>query len=131
MVKQFEVILLQVLLWLKQWDSTVFGSEVRSTSDEVLSALKRHSSSSQNKKFSDSNHLRRDRGSKWNKENYRHSNDSGHKPDNVDSNLNGVQELLNKKSRPIGPPEQKVCIFMLHNSYPTSLWHLEPNLLNL
>ncbi|KAF2591607.1 hypothetical protein F2Q70_00037978 [Brassica cretica] len=34
---------LEVLLWLKQWDASVFGSEIRSTTDEVLSALKRHS----------------------------------------------------------------------------------------
>ncbi|XP_062210694.1 uncharacterized protein LOC133912120 [Phragmites australis] len=45
----------EVLLWLKQWDSCVFGSHIRSTSDDVLSALRRHSSTIQknasNKKF--------------------------------------------------------------------------------
>ncbi|KAG9446182.1 hypothetical protein H6P81_012310 [Aristolochia fimbriata] len=44
----------EVLLWLKQWDSCVFGSQIRATADNVLSALRRHSSFSQNQKFSDS-----------------------------------------------------------------------------
>uniref|UniRef100_A0A453IFK5 Uncharacterized protein n=1 Tax=Aegilops tauschii subsp. strangulata TaxID=200361 RepID=A0A453IFK5_AEGTS len=33
----------EVLLWLKQWDSCVFGSHIRGTSDDTLSALRRHS----------------------------------------------------------------------------------------
>ncbi|WVZ56370.1 hypothetical protein U9M48_006915 [Paspalum notatum var. saurae] len=37
----------EVLLWLKQWDSCVFGSHIRATGDEVLSALRRHSSTIQ------------------------------------------------------------------------------------
>ncbi|ONI20120.1 hypothetical protein PRUPE_3G316000 [Prunus persica] len=44
----------EVLLWLKQWDPCVFGSEIKSTSDDVLSALRRHSSITQHKKLSDS-----------------------------------------------------------------------------
>jgi hypothetical protein len=43
---------MQVLLWLKQWDSLVFGSHVRTTSDDVLSALRMHSSVPQSSKFS-------------------------------------------------------------------------------
>ncbi|XP_078429313.1 P-loop containing nucleoside triphosphate hydrolases superfamily protein [Wolffia australiana] len=39
-----------VLLWLKQWDSCVFGSHIRATSDGVLSALRRHSTVAQHKK---------------------------------------------------------------------------------
>ena len=39
--------LVQVLLWLKQWDSCVFGSHIRATCDDVLSALRRHSSTIQ------------------------------------------------------------------------------------
>lgn len=42
---------MQVLLWLKQWDSLVFGSYVRATSDDVLSALRMHSSVTQSSKF--------------------------------------------------------------------------------
>ncbi|KAJ4813859.1 Chromosome transmission fidelity protein 18-like protein [Rhynchospora pubera] len=41
----------EVLLWLKQWDSLVFGSQVRTTSDDVLSALRIHSSVTQTSKF--------------------------------------------------------------------------------
>ncbi|CAL4930272.1 unnamed protein product [Urochloa decumbens] len=37
----------EVLLWLKQWDSCVFGSHIRATCDDVLSALRRHSSTIQ------------------------------------------------------------------------------------
>ncbi|XP_068662997.1 uncharacterized protein [Aristolochia californica] len=44
----------EVLLWLKQWDSCVFGSQIRSTADDVLSALRRHSSFPQNQKFTGS-----------------------------------------------------------------------------
>ncbi|CAL4921905.1 unnamed protein product [Urochloa decumbens] len=39
--------LAKVLLWLKQWDSCVFGSHIRATCDDVLSALRRHSSTIQ------------------------------------------------------------------------------------
>ncbi|KAJ1696053.1 hypothetical protein LUZ63_004565 [Rhynchospora breviuscula] len=41
----------EVLLWLKQWDSLVFGSQVRTTSDDVLSALRIHSSVTHTSKF--------------------------------------------------------------------------------
>lgn len=105
------VTLLQVLLWLKQWDSCVFGSEVRSTSNEVLSALRRHLSVGQNQKFSNSNFLRKNRGPRWNKENFRLSNDFEKKStdfDQINSNSKVVQDLWNKKSRSTGPPEQKV-----------------------
>jgi chromosome transmission fidelity protein 18 len=94
---------LQVLLWLKQWDSCVFGSEIRSTSDEVLSALKRHSSINQHQKLSDSKFPRNNRGSRWNNEKFKHFNGMNH--ENNDSKR--VQELPNK-SRSTGQPEQKV-----------------------
>ncbi|XP_024931217.3 uncharacterized protein LOC107422579 isoform X2 [Ziziphus jujuba] len=94
----------EVLLWLKQWDSCVYGSEVRSTPDDVLSALRRHSSISQHRKSLDSNFPRKNRGSRWNKEDFSHSNALDHK----DSGAKGVQDLWNKKSRSTGPPEQKV-----------------------
>ncbi|CAL9095761.1 unnamed protein product [Musa acuminata var. zebrina] len=41
----------EVLLWLKQWDSSVFGSQIRATEDEVLSALRLHSSVVQHRRF--------------------------------------------------------------------------------
>lgn len=98
--------MLQVLLWLKQWDSCVFGSEIRNTSDEVLSALRRHSSIAQHQKHSDSNFLRKNRGPRWRNERFENSNNLDHE----NSNSKGIQDLWNKKSRLTGPPEQKVVI---------------------
>ncbi|MBA0857319.1 hypothetical protein Goshw_010571 [Gossypium schwendimanii] len=95
----------EVLLWLKQWDSCVFGSEIRSTSDEVLSALRRHSST-QHKKSFDSDFSRKNRGHRWINGNNNHI-------DNVDhgtNNLKGMQDFWNKNSRLTGPPEQKILL---------------------
>ncbi|CAL0303132.1 unnamed protein product [Lupinus luteus] len=95
----------EVLLWLKQWDSNVFGSEIRSTSDDVLSALKRHSSISQNQKPFDSKFPRINRGSKWSSDKYRNArsvDDSG--------NSKSIQDTWNTKSRGTGPPEQKILL---------------------
>ncbi|XP_021290987.1 chromosome transmission fidelity protein 18 homolog isoform X1 [Herrania umbratica] len=95
----------EVLLWLKQWDSCVFGSEIRSTSDEVLSALRRHSSTQHQKTF-DSNFSRKSRGHRWSSGSYRPINNV----DQRNNNLKGMQELWNKKSRLTGPPEQKILL---------------------
>ncbi|KAB2064953.1 hypothetical protein ES319_A09G056300v1 [Gossypium barbadense] len=95
----------EVLLWLKQWDSCVFGSEIRSTSDEVLSALRRHSST-QHKKSFDMDFSRKNRGHRWINGNNNHI-------DNVDhgtNNLKGMQDFWNKNSRLTGPPEQKILL---------------------
>ncbi|KAK7279105.1 hypothetical protein RJT34_24149 [Clitoria ternatea] len=91
----------EVLLWLKQWDSIVFGSEIRSTSDEVLSALKRHSSVSHNQKSFNPN-----RGSKWSGGN-RYTNARS-----IDENSNSksIQDVLNTRSKNMSPPEQKVLL---------------------
>ncbi|KAM6544710.1 hypothetical protein CsatB_025446 [Cannabis sativa] len=96
----------EVLLWLKQWDSCVYGSEVRSTSTEVLSALRRHSSVGQHHKFSGSNSSRNNKGSRWNKENFKQSDDS----ENKNANSVAAQDLWNKKTRCTGPPEQKILL---------------------
>ncbi|KAK0607817.1 hypothetical protein LWI29_021036 [Acer saccharum] len=96
----------EVLLWLKQWDSRVFGSEIRTTSDEVLSALKRHSSIVQHQKSNNSNLPRNNWGHKWSNGNFRHSNNS----ENEHSNSKGIQDLWNKKTRLTGPPEQKILL---------------------
>ncbi|PRQ35872.1 putative ATPase, AAA-type, core, P-loop containing nucleoside triphosphate hydrolase [Rosa chinensis] len=95
----------EVLLWLKQWDSCVFGSEIRSTSDEVLSALKRHSSITQHQKLSESKFPRSNRGSRWNNEKIKHFNGMNHE----NTNSKSVQELSNN-SRSTGPPEQKILL---------------------
>ncbi|XVF38043.1 hypothetical protein REPUB_Repub20aG0063800 [Reevesia pubescens] len=94
----------EVLLWLKQWDSCVFGSEIRSTSDEVLSALRRHSSTQHQKSFDSK--FSRNRGHRWSKGSYRPINNMDHGT----NNLKGMQDLWNKRSRVTGPPEQKILL---------------------
>ncbi|KAI3511528.1 hypothetical protein L1887_18682 [Cichorium endivia] len=84
----------EVLLWLKQWDSSVFGSELKSTTDDVLSALKRHSTVSQHKKVTSKNSFG------WNKESASNSETFGEHN----------QEHHNKKSKDPGPPEQKILL---------------------
>ncbi|CAN1146914.1 Chromosome transmission fidelity protein 18 homolog [Linum perenne] len=95
----------EVLLWLKQWDSSVFGSEIISTSDEVLSALRRHSTVSQHQKVSDTAFTRKTRGYKWANGNGRRYDRSS---DFENDNSKQPQDVVNKKTRPSGPPEQKV-----------------------
>ncbi|XP_023767316.1 uncharacterized protein LOC111915909 [Lactuca sativa] len=90
----------EVLLWLKQWDTSVFGSELKSTTDDVLSALKRHSTVSQHKKVSSKNL------NGWNKDST--SNNETFREDKYDHH--GMQELHNKKIKDSGPPEQKILL---------------------
>ncbi|XP_014511030.1 chromosome transmission fidelity protein 18 homolog isoform X2 [Vigna radiata var. radiata] len=96
----------EVLLWLKQWDSVVFGSEIRSTSDDVLSALKRHSSIVHHQKPLNSKFPRKNGGSKW-------SNGGGY-VNSVSMDDGGssksIQDAWSTKSRNIGPPEQKILL---------------------
>ncbi|WJZ85664.1 hypothetical protein VitviT2T_005185 [Vitis vinifera] len=99
----------EVLLWLKQWDSRVFGSEIRSTMEEVLSALRRHSSIAQHQRPSGMSFLRKNKGQRLSDGNSRYSNNL----DQENGNLKGLQELWNKKSKGTGPPEQKVCCYTL------------------
>ncbi|KAM2991742.1 hypothetical protein FF2_044061 [Malus domestica] len=93
----------EVLLWLKQWDPCVFGSEIRSTSDEVLSALRRHSSITQHHKHFDSKVSRNSRG--WNNEKNMHFKDMN----DESANSKSIPELWNK-SRSTSPPEQKILL---------------------
>ncbi|CAN1790029.1 Chromosome transmission fidelity protein 18 homolog [Linum perenne] len=97
----------EVLLWLKQWDSSVFGSEIISTSDEVLSALRRHSTVSQHQKVSDTAFTRKTRGYKWANGNGRRYDRSS---DFENDNSKQPQDVVNKKTRPSGPPEQKILL---------------------
>ncbi|KAH1229062.1 Chromosome transmission fidelity protein 18 [Glycine max] len=96
----------EVLLWLKQWDSIVFGSEIRSTSDDVLSALKRHSSIVHNQKPLNSKFPRMSRGPRWSNgrryKNSRSMDESG--------SSKSIQDIWNAKSRNIGPPEPKILL---------------------
>lgn len=99
------VVLGQVLLWLKQWDSRVFRSEICSTSEEVLSALKRHSTVVQNKKPVVSKFQRMSGGPKWSNDRYRHSKSM----DEI-STPKSFQDISNRKAKHTGPPEHKVII---------------------
>ncbi|CAN8295694.1 unnamed protein product [Cochlearia groenlandica] len=95
----------EVLLWLKQWDASVFGSEIRSTTDEVLSALKRHSTTSHHQK-SDSAFTRKNKFNRWNKE----SNTYPKNSDLSSSNTTDDHDSWNKKPKLTGPPEQKILL---------------------
>lgn len=93
----------QVFLWLKQWDFSVFGSELKTTTDDVLSALKRHTTVSQQKKVSNRN------SSGWNKD-FKSNSGTFKEHNHFDKenyNSHGDQQLHNK-SKETGPPEQKV-----------------------
>ncbi|XP_071720190.1 uncharacterized protein [Rutidosis leptorrhynchoides] len=96
----------EVLLWLKQWDSSIFGSELKSTTDDVLSALKRHSSVSQFKKVSSKSSFGRNKDFVSRNETFGEHNHFD--KDKYDSH--GTQELHNKKNKDSGPPEQKILL---------------------
>ncbi|KAL3726756.1 hypothetical protein ACJRO7_031624 [Eucalyptus globulus] len=96
----------EVLLWLKQWDSCVFGSEIRSTTDEVLLALRRHFIHSQQRKYSGLNTVKSSRWKRWTKESFEDPHKSGHK----DAEVKGTSDTCSKSSRLTGPPEQKVLL---------------------
>ncbi|MED6218397.1 hypothetical protein PIB30_026360 [Stylosanthes scabra] len=104
----------EVLLWLKQWDSVVFGSEIRSTSDDVLSALKRHSSVAHNHRHSsvaqnqrpfNSKFSRINRGNKWSSGRYKNSRSM-----DESGNSKGNEDILNTRTTNVGPPEQKILL---------------------
>ncbi|KAL5702496.1 hypothetical protein ACHQM5_027709 [Ranunculus cassubicifolius] len=96
----------EVLLWLKQWDSSVFGSDIRSTDKDVLSALKRHSSVTPQRKVSDTSFTSKTRRAPFTSFNPSHSNNFTR-----DSSIaEGISGLWNKKSGDIGPPENKVLL---------------------
>ncbi|XP_010241140.1 PREDICTED: chromosome transmission fidelity protein 18 homolog [Nelumbo nucifera] len=96
----------EVLLWLKQWDSCVFGSEIRSTTDDVLSALRRHSSRTQQKKPSNMVPNGKNKGFHLSNRTFKHLNHL----EGENTNLEDIREFWNKKSRFNGPPEQKVLL---------------------
>ncbi|TYK17396.1 chromosome transmission fidelity protein 18-like protein [Cucumis melo var. makuwa] len=95
-----------VLLWLKQWDSCVFGSEIRTTSDEVLSSLRRHSSMAQHHKLSSLSSTRKNKFPGWKAGNFRDSTFS----DNQKVTTEGIQDKWSKKSRLPSPPEHKILL---------------------
>lgn len=99
----------EVLLWLKQWDSCVFGSDIRTTTDEVLSSLRRHSTVSQHQKSARRSFSRNNRGPTLSKENFEVNNGLGLE----NNDTKGIQESWNKKTKgpgPAGPPERKILL---------------------
>uniref|UniRef100_A0A1D1XQK4 Chromosome transmission fidelity protein 18 homolog n=1 Tax=Anthurium amnicola TaxID=1678845 RepID=A0A1D1XQK4_9ARAE len=96
----------EVLLWLKQWDSSVFGSQIRATSDDVLAALRRHSSMTQHQKTFDNNSVFGKKLTPLNDQLFKQPKDADHKNDN----LKDTSELWTKKSKAINTPEQKVLL---------------------
>lgn len=89
-------------MWLKQWDSCVFGVEIKSTTDDVLSSLKRHSSVIQHPR-------RSSRSSFGNTREPSIDNERAHNDLHTENNdSNGIKDLWDKKHRQGGPPEQKV-----------------------
>uniref|UniRef100_A0A803LZB0 AAA+ ATPase domain-containing protein n=1 Tax=Chenopodium quinoa TaxID=63459 RepID=A0A803LZB0_CHEQI len=94
----------EVLSWLKQWDAAVFGNGIRNTEDEVLSALRRHSSLPLHQKHSSASFPGKSRGPKYpgkytvTSSNFEHENN---RPKVVDN----VQNTRQNSSR---TPDQKV-----------------------
>lgn len=117
MAKVLNCLLLQVLLWLKQWDSCVFGSEIKSTTDDVLSSLKRHTSVAQHQKVSNRGYFGKNRESRFREEKFKAHNNL----DQGNNDSNNIQELWNKKHKVSGPPEQKVSCNICLKQHPFGL----------
>lgn len=94
----------QVLLWLKQWDSCVFGSQIRTTTDDVLSALRRHSSAIHQQKFANNKFFAKNIGASVKSQNLNSSKVGGREA----SYSKGINNLWAKKSMVSNSPEQKV-----------------------
>ncbi|NP_001339270.1 uncharacterized protein [Zea mays] len=92
----------EVLLWLKQWDSIVFGSHIRATGDDVLSALRRHSSTIQ-KNASNRNFFSKSKGGPV-------ASQDGTPLNAQSSNPEGLGGSFSKKSSVDNAPEQKVLL---------------------
>ncbi|KAJ0984088.1 hypothetical protein J5N97_002444 [Dioscorea zingiberensis] len=96
----------EVLLWLKQWDSCVFGSQIRATADDVLTALHRHSSISQHENLSENKSFNRNRRVPFVNQSLKHSNVM----DREDVNRKDISDAWNRKFIINQPPEQKVLL---------------------
>ncbi|XLR47347.1 hypothetical protein S83_032007, partial [Arachis hypogaea] len=72
------------------------------TSDDVLFALKRHSSVAQTQRPFNSKFSRTNRGAKWSSGRYKNSRSM-----DESSNSQGIEDILNTRTTNVGPPEQK------------------------
>ncbi|KAG8372753.1 hypothetical protein BUALT_Bualt12G0099600 [Buddleja alternifolia] len=107
----------EVLLWLKQWDSCVFGSDIKSTTEDVLSALRRHSSGSQHPKQSTKSYSGTNRGTRSNyfgsnrETRFSRDNLRAHNELDKGSNISHVTpEIWDKRQKGFGHPEQKILL---------------------
>uniref|UniRef100_A0A453IFN9 AAA+ ATPase domain-containing protein n=1 Tax=Aegilops tauschii subsp. strangulata TaxID=200361 RepID=A0A453IFN9_AEGTS len=94
----------EVLLWLKQWDSCVFGSHIRGTSDDTLSALRRHSCTIQ-KNSSSRSFFSKSRGAYVMGQDNMPQNTPG-------SNSEDLKSTFHKKPSVDNAPEQKVVLLL-------------------
>ncbi|XP_051118376.1 uncharacterized protein LOC127242740 isoform X2 [Andrographis paniculata] len=98
--------LTRVLLWLKQWDSCVYGSEIKSTADDVLFALRQHSSGSQHSRQFKKNYFGNNIDTKFSRGIMKGEDESG-KENDISQ---GIQERWHKEQKNHGPPEQKILL---------------------
>ncbi|XP_026387947.1 chromosome transmission fidelity protein 18 homolog [Papaver somniferum] len=96
----------EVLLWLKQWDSCVFGSEIRSTTDDVLTALRRHSTLAHHQKLSGTNPNGKNRTPYSTNKSYKRPDSSYGEEQNIKS----IQESWNNRLTVTSPPDHKVLL---------------------
>ncbi|KAL2923389.1 Chromosome transmission fidelity protein 18-like protein [Bienertia sinuspersici] len=96
----------EVLSWLKQWDATVFSNGIKNTGDEVLSALRRHSSLSSHQKHSGATFPGKSGGPRY----------AGkymgnlHVSEKENDMAKGSDGLPNKMQSASGTPDQKVLL---------------------
>ncbi|CAH9071877.1 unnamed protein product [Cuscuta europaea] len=93
----------EVLTWLKQWDSCVYGSEIKSTTEHVLSALRRHSTVKR-PKFSARQTFGTNRQPMFGK-----GGAHNHQFEEKDES-NDFKDAGDKKQKHSGPPEQKILL---------------------
>ncbi|CAO2822484.1 unnamed protein product [Amaranthus hypochondriacus] len=96
----------EVLSWFKQWDASVFGNDIRDTEEEVLCALRRHSSIPHHQKRSSANFPGKSRGPKpFGK--YMENSFSSELEKNT---LNSIDVSQTKMQSVLGTPDQKVLL---------------------
>ncbi|XP_021750688.1 chromosome transmission fidelity protein 18 homolog isoform X1 [Chenopodium quinoa] len=96
----------EVLSWLKQWDAAVFGNGIRNTEDEVLSALRRHSSLPLHQKHSSASFPGKSRGPKYAGK-YTETSSNFEQENNRPKVIDNVQNTKQNSSR---TPDQKVLL---------------------
>ncbi|XP_047324218.1 chromosome transmission fidelity protein 18 homolog [Impatiens glandulifera] len=96
----------EVLMWLKHWDSCVFGSCIKTTTDDVLSSLRLHSSVSENQKLSGKRFPGKQKESWFMKESSTETKNN----EKDDNGLKAIKDPWSKKSKVSSPLEQKILL---------------------